>query len=154
MVRTAIALLLSLSVGAQGAAALSPTAAALSGTAQALSPPADVLAALPPSPLPPAHPANAAWENFTAVTLLSAPLTAFWAVLGAVLVATVSQTRQHGRLVFPEMGTPELTGAALVAGSASVGIGLLSLQWGGSAKPLSPAAASLSAPSPTTPTVH
>jgi hypothetical protein len=105
-----------------------------------------------PRPTPPPHTANARWEDFTAVTLLSAPFTAFWSVLGAVLVATVSQSRGQGKLVFPNMGTPELTSAAMVAATASVSIGLVSVQWGGSSRPVSATASPLPIPLTTTPT--
>jgi hypothetical protein len=133
------------------AGTLGPSGHALSGTALSLSPPADVLAAMAPRPSPPPHTANARWEDFTAVTLLSAPFTAIWSVLGAVLVATVSQSRGQGKLVFPNMGTPELTGAALVAATASVSIGLISVQWGATPPMVSPTARSLPAPLSTTP---
>ena len=151
MVKPALALSLSLalSAGAQGlsptASALSPTAnglspsaRALSGTALSLSPPADVLADMAPRPKPPEHPANARWEDFTAVTLLSAPFTAIWAVIGAAVVAKISQSRENNPNFFPTMGTPELAGAAMVAAAASVSIGLISVQWGGSARAISP----------------
>ncbi|HTB34727.1 MAG TPA: hypothetical protein VK842_07680 [bacterium] len=139
---------LPVSPGAQASPA-SPTARGLSGTALALSPPADVLAEMAPRPSPPEHRANARWEDFTAVTLLSAPFTAFWSVLGAVLVSTVSQSREHGRLAAPSMGTPELTSAAMIAGAASVSIGLVSVQWGGSPRGESGTAAPLPYATPT-----
>jgi hypothetical protein len=157
MVRPALALMLSLplAAGAQGlspaANALSPTvgARALSGTALALSPPADVLADMAPRPVPPEHPANARWEDFTAVTLLSAPFTAIWAVIGAAVVAKISQSRENNPNFFPTMGTPELAGAAMVAAAASVSIGLVSVQWGGSARSVSGTAAPAPSPTPT-----
>jgi hypothetical protein len=187
MVKPALAVLLSLACGAQGAVAfgpgaptstfpaavsfagsgpglspgaqaldvsatargLSPSANAVSGTALSTTPPADVLAAMAPRPAPPEHPANARWEDFTAVTLLSAPFTAFWSVLGAVVVATVSQSRSQGKLVAPNMGTPELSGAAMVAATASLGIGIVSVQWGGSPKRVSGTASPLPFATPT-----
>jgi|GEM_PF-3158771 hypothetical protein len=150
MVKPALPLLLSLalSAGAQGlsptasapapaAAPASPTAQGLSPTARSLSPAADVLADMAPRPKPPEHPASARWEDFTAVTLLSAPFTAIWAVLGAAVVAKISQSRENNPNFFPTMGTPELSGAAMVAAAASVSIGLISVQWGGSPRAVS-----------------
>jgi hypothetical protein len=67
-----------------------------------------------------------AWEDFTAVTLISLPFTALWALVGAVTVAAISQ-----HAFPPSMDTPQLAGAAMVAAGASVSIGLLSVQWGG-----------------------
>jgi hypothetical protein len=155
MVKPALALLLSLALpaGAQSlsptAAALSPTAHGLSGTALPTSPAADVLADMAPRPVPPEHPASARWEDFTAVTLLSAPFTAFWAVIGAAVVAKISQSRENNPNFFPSMGTPELTGAAMVAAAASVSIGLISVQWGGSARAVSGTPTSIPMTTPT-----
>lgn len=94
------------------------------------------LEALPGRPSPPPLEPNVPWQDISAVTLVSLPFTAFWSVLGALAVAGISQGHFP-----PEIGTPMLAGAAIVAGSASLGIGLISVQWGGS-KPraLSPTA--------------
>lgn len=93
--------------------------------------PAAELAPLPASPPKPAHLPNVAWEDFTAVTLISLPFTALWSVLGALAVASISQ-----QVFPPAMDTPELAGAAMVAVGASLSIGLVSVQWGGpKAKP-------------------
>jgi hypothetical protein len=83
------------------------------------------LAPLPGSPAVPQPLPSAGWEDFTAVTLVSMPFTAFWAVLGALIVGGVSQGHFP-----PEVDTPMLAGAAAVAGGASLGIGLVSLHWG------------------------
>jgi hypothetical protein len=101
--------------------------------AEALSPSAKALEALPPLPARPAIPdrkPNVAWEDMSAVTLVSLPFTAFWALLGALAIGGF----QQGRFP-PEMDTPLLTGAAAVAAGASLSIGLVSVSWGGPSKP-------------------
>jgi hypothetical protein len=101
--------------------------------AEALSPSAKTLEALPQLPARPTIPdrkPNVAWEDMSAVTLVSLPFTAFWALLGALAVGGF----QQGRFP-PELDTPLLTGAAAVAAGASLSIGLVSVSWGGSSKP-------------------
>lgn len=107
--------------------ALSPAAAS-----------ADLLPALPSRPAPLKREPNVRWETFSATTLVSLPFTAFWALLGALIVGGVVQKRFP-----PEIDQPLLTSAAVVAGTASLGIGLISVNWGGSpasASPLTPSA--------------
>jgi hypothetical protein len=84
------------------------------------------LAPLAPRPEPPAMQPSAAWEDVSAVTLVSLPFTAFWCLLGSLAVAGVAQHKFP-----PDMDTPTLLGAATVAAGASLAIGLVSLQWGG-----------------------
>ena len=117
------------------ATALSPSANALSGTAKTLSPtPLADLLPLPPRPLPPLKTENSAWESFAGVTLLSAPFTAFWSVLGALAVEGFAQGQFP-----PDFGQDRakatLSTAAAVAGGASLMIGLVSVHWGGSHAP-------------------
>ena len=112
------------------ASALSGTASALSGTASALSPSADVLLPLPPRPPPPAKTHNSALESFVGVTLLSAPFTAFWAVLGALAVESVAQ-HQFPPDFGQDRAKATLSAAGAVAGGSSVMIGLVSIHWGG-----------------------
>lgn len=127
------------------ALALSPTATALSGSAAVLSPTADALAPLGPRPLPPPKVANSAWEGFVGVTLLSAPFTAFWSVLGALVVESLAQ-RQFPPDFGQDRAKATLSAAAGVAAGSSVMIGLVSLHWGGS--PASPTAQALPSPHP------
>lgn len=100
--------------------------------AEAVSPSAKTLEALPQLPARPPIPArtpNVAWEDMSAVTIVSLPFTAFWALLGALTIGGI----QQGRFP-PEMDSPLLTGAAVVAAGASLSIGLVSVSWGGSSK--------------------
>jgi hypothetical protein len=108
------------------AADLSPTAAAQEDAE---------LAALPARPAPLQREPNVAWEDFTASTLVSMPFTAFWALLGALLVGGVAQQRFP-----PEFDQNLLAGAAAAAGAASLTVGLVSVKWGGSKDPGSAAA--------------
>jgi hypothetical protein len=124
MVGKPLALALSLLASAPltaGELGLSATA-----TAQSVSQSSGALPPLPAAPEKPAYQPNVPWEDFTAVTLISLPFTALWSVLGAVAAASISQKQFP-----PSMGTPQLAGAAMVAASASVSIGLVSIQWGG-----------------------
>lgn len=109
-----------LSISAQ---ALSPSAAA-----QALSPDAGSadLAPLPLRPAPLVREPNVAWEDFSAVTLVSLPFTAFWSILGTLAVGGISQGKFP-----PEIDSTLIATAASIAGGASLTIGLVSIQWGG-----------------------
>lgn len=131
------------------AQALSPAASAIldavSRSATALSPSADALAPLPARPLPPTKVTNSAWEGFAGVTLLSAPFTAFWSVLGALIVESLAQ-RQFPPDFGQDRAKATLAAAAGVAAGSSVIIGLVSLHWGGS--PSSPTAQALPSPQP------
>jgi hypothetical protein len=134
------------------AQALSPAAGAVSATAQPLSASANAeLPALPPAPLPPLKTENSAWESFAGVTLLSAPFTALWSVLGALAVEGFAQGQfppDFGR----DRAKATLSTAAAVAGGGSLLIGLVSVQWGGSkASGLSPTAQASPAPLTLTP---
>lgn len=127
----ALGLALSLTAASALAAAPAVQPLALSPTAAASA----ELPALPPRPAPLKREPNVGWESFAASTLVSMPFTAFWALLGALLVGGVAQQRFP-----PEFDQALLTGAAAAAGAASVSIGLISVQWGGGS---SPAAATL-----------
>jgi hypothetical protein len=130
MVRRWLCLALSLALPApllaEGILAdVSLTAQPLSGTAQPLSPAASAelqdLAARPPEiPRIPNRPV----DDFFAVTLISMPFTAFWALIGALAAGGISQKRFP-----PEFDTPLLAGAGIAAASASVAIGLVSVSW-------------------------
>ena len=117
-------------VSATASAGLSGTAA-LSLSASALT--LDLLD-LPPRPTPPAHAKDVAWEDFTVVTLISAPFTALWDGLGAYVVGAISQDRFS-----PAFTKSLIVGAAAVAGTASVTIGLVSVSWGRGSAPASQA---------------
>lgn len=112
------------------AQALSPSAQALTptATAQALSPSVSAdLAPLPPRPTPLVLEPNVAWEDFSAVTLVSLPFTAFWSILGTLIVGGLSQGKFP-----PEIDNTLIASAASVAAGASLAIGLVSIHWGGS----------------------
>lgn len=100
--------------------------------AAAVSPTVQALAELPPRPQAPVLQPNRAWEDAAAVTLVSLPFTAFWALLGALAVGGASQGRFP-----PELSTDMLAGAAMVAGGSSLAIGLFSISWGGPSHPAS-----------------
>jgi len=101
---------------------------ALSATAAApLSATAEGLPALPARPAPLQREPNVRWETFAATTIVSLPFTAFWALIGALIVGGVAQKRFP-----PEFDQPLLTGAAVAAGAASLSVGLISVNWGGS----------------------
>jgi hypothetical protein len=123
----------------------SPTADSAGLAARSASPAASTqdLPALPPRPSPAEHQRNAAWEDFTVVTLISAPFTALWCGLGAALVSAFSR----GRLPL-STNSPLFGGAACTAAVASVSIGLISIDWGGAsqARPLSSSVQTLPAP--------
>jgi hypothetical protein len=128
-----------LSAAAQ-ARPLTGGAQALSGTAQApgaaaLSPTAEPLdlPALPERPKPIQHTKNNPIEDFTAVTLISAPFTALWCGVAALLVGAAVQDR------FPPTFNSTLVACAgAAAGATSVGIGIVSVQWGPRAAPAGP----------------
>lgn len=86
------------------------------------------LSPLPERPAPLQREPNVAWEDVSAVTLVSLPFTAFWALIGALAVGGFTQGKFP-----PELDTPLLTGAAAAAAGASLSIGLISVNWGGSA---------------------
>lgn len=77
----------------------------------------------------PAFEPNHPVEDFFTVSLVSIPFTGLWALLGASVVAGISQSKYP-----PEFSDDMFLGAAGVALGASVGIGLLSVSWGGSKK--------------------
>jgi hypothetical protein len=103
------------------------SAAATTGTPAALTPNADVMAPLPGRPPAIVHTVNDPVEDFFAVTLISMPFTAFWALLGALAIGGTVQKRFP-----PEFDTPLLISAGSVAAGASVLTGLISVHWGGS----------------------
>lgn len=109
----------------------SPTASSSSPTAGSASPTASRdLPMLPPRPLPAEHQKNIGWEDFTVVTVISAPFTALWCGLGAAVVSAFSR----GRLPL-STSSPLFGAAAGTAALASVTIGLVSVNWGGSSGP-------------------
>jgi hypothetical protein len=102
---------------------------------------------LPLLPERPAHPQYSnptRWEYITVVTLLSAPFTALWYGLVFGIVEIVVQ---HGA-VPPKFSTPMYEGLAAAAGATSLGIALVSVSWGGQARPLSAGAGSSPSPIP------
>jgi hypothetical protein len=104
----------------------------VSGTATSVTGTADVLVngqlpLLPERPKPPKDAPSVPWEYFTVVTLISTPFTALWCALVATVVESVAQDRFP-----PTFSGPVIAATAAVAGTASVGIGLVSLYWGGS----------------------
>ena len=103
---------------------LSPTAKALSSTAK------DPMAPLPGPPSPIVRVPNNPVEDFFAVTLISLPFSAFWALVGALVIGGAAQGHYP-----PEFTTQLLTTAGGIAAGTSVAIGLVSVQWGSSPKP-------------------
>lgn len=123
-----LALLLSAQAGLS-AAALTVTAEALTPSAKTLSPTANVMGPLPARPLPIQRIANRPVDDFFAVTLISLPFTAFWALVGALAVGGIAQQRFP-----PEFDNNLLAGAGAFAGGASLLTGLVSVSWSSSPK--------------------
>lgn len=143
MVKRALGVLLSLALLVQpGLAADLSVTAATSPTAQALSPSAEGLLDLPGRPAPIPKVPNRPVEDFFAVTLLSLPFTALWALVGALVVGGIAQNHFP-----PEFDTPLLTAAGMAAAGTSVAIGLVSVQWSAGPAP-SPTPALTPVPQP------
>jgi subtilisin family serine protease len=117
----------------------SPGAAAPTALSQAAA--ARDLPLLPERPAGPKANNPTRWEYITVVTLLSAPFTALWygLVFGIVEICVQRQAP-------PKFSPAMYEGLAAAVGATSLGIALVSVSWGGQAKPLS--AASASGPSP------
>jgi hypothetical protein len=110
---------------------------------------------LPERPKPPKLDQSVAWEYVTVVTLISAPFTS----LASVVLAAVVEGIAQGHFP-PNFSRPVLAATAGVAGATSLGIGLVSFNWGGSppqaqtaglsptARALDAAGATVNAPSP------
>ena len=96
---------------------------------------------LPGRPAPIPKIPNNGVEDFFAVTLISLPFTAFWALIGALIVGGISQNHFP-----PEFTTPLLASAGATAAGTSVAIGLVSVQWGGHAPKPSPTPTPISQP--------
>jgi hypothetical protein len=142
MVRRGACLLLSLSLAVQpglllcvesppnfglgSAVPITPAAASVSTTAD--------MAVLPGRPPLPVKTVNNPVEDFAAVTLFSLPFTAFWALVGALAIGGISQSRFP-----PDFDGPLLPSAAAAAAGASVCIGLFSVSWGAGSAPAAPA---------------
>ncbi len=116
-------------VGAHGSAPSSVTVMAsvapesVTAQAQAISPTALV-------PLTPFMPeADSGFEDFAVTSIISLPFTALWSLLGCMVVTSLWQQKFP-----PELGDPELIGAATTALGASISIGLISVNWGGTKK--------------------
>lgn len=120
-----------------------PQTLALSGTARSLVPLSATpqaltatatrdLPLLPKRPPVPKLEQAVPWEYFTVVTLLSAPFTVLWSGLIAGAVEFVAQ---GGRSFPPKFSSSAYAIVGGVAASASVGIGLFSLSWGGQGAP-------------------
>ncbi|MES2201516.1 MAG: hypothetical protein V4498_04625 [candidate division FCPU426 bacterium] len=95
--------------GAEMAAPLSPTATA------------EVVPLSPYKPQP-----NRPVEDFFVVSIVSLPFTALWSLIGAAAVLSVSQGQFP-----PELTDASLIGAGATAVGLSLGVGLISVQWGG-----------------------
>jgi hypothetical protein len=131
---------------AAGEPALTPVPGA--GAPQALSQAAASrdLPLLPERPAGPKYSNPTRWEYITVVTLLSAPFTALWYGLVFGIVEIIVQ---HGT-VPPKFSTPMYEGLAAAAGATSLGIALVSVNWGGQGKPLSATASTMPPSSPST----
>ena len=118
--------------GSPAATGLSPSAKSLSSTASALSgtAKADPMAPLPGPPSPIVRVPNNPVEDFFAVTLISLPFSAFWALVGTLIIGGAAQGHYP-----PDFNTQLLTTAGSIAAGTSLAIGLVSVQWGPSPHP-------------------
>jgi hypothetical protein len=141
-------LALALTGATQVAAALSPTVAASvsSTSAMSVSPAAVALSKTADLPLitetAPAFEPNHPVEDFFVVSIISLPFTALWTLVGATVVASVSQ-----KVFPPNFDEGTLISAGAIAAGASVSIGLVSATWGtGKAAPAHAGAPTVLAP--------
>jgi hypothetical protein len=77
------------------------------------------------SPASPTFEKNNPVEDFCVVSIVSLPFTALWSILGAGIVASISQQKFP-----PELSNDTLFSTGAIALGASVGIGLVSVSWG------------------------